>query len=422
MCTTLKGVWQLRTQKMTDILRRHCARRPLTLREEALVPKAGKYCSVTRIGSTDYPTVDTSKCCLCGKPLVSPEMDYFYSRVITRHRPMAYRSDEDGTVNHCCVDCRDDHCYSSSHDNNYYHYSVPHAWFTLNEIEGERRIAICKETKERIAYAPDGEAVYCNGQVDRYHGGRRNWPSNCGTSKVYGIELEILAKSEQSMIAIQRSAVECGLAAERDSSLDSRRGVEIVGPPVTFEQLSAEGSVWMKFIDSIQTHALGWDAGQGYGMHVNCNANSMSKLTCGKVLTFIGNQAAPIAKLIAGRAGNSYARYGNGRTSAVLNGQTDKYMAVSLRSPERLEFRLFRSTIRWDRFYRNVMFCMAVCDFCSVCSVESGSVDFLKWLSANQHFYPELAAFFYASEFSKYMTAPISKKSSKLCSSVTFTD
>ncbi|MDG4922245.1 hypothetical protein, partial [Mesorhizobium sp. WSM4989] len=49
-----------------------------------------------------------------------------------------------------------------------------------------------------------------------------------------------------------------------------------------------------------------------------------------------------------------------GEGHRLTPGAMDKYLACSIRDENRVETRSFRSTMRWDRFKRNIQFCDSV--------------------------------------------------------------
>jgi hypothetical protein len=312
---------------------------------------------------------------------------------------------------------------------------------------------------KKLAKHPDGMYVDITSNQE-YHHGYRAWDYNQGGLRgqctlesdikakcLYGAELEIMANSDASANAIRRAAVELGLVAERDGSLDQDYGIEIIGPPMTYDEITASDSVWRKFLDSIRGKALGWDAGQTYGMHVNLNRIAFSLIEVSKYVTFV-NENTMLAELVGGRPLNSYCNgmsaidmgglkaslqgwvdkgsygediggvidYFNCNNGSVPVAETSKYLAAAIRSKARIEVRMFRSTIRWDRFKRNIQFADSVRQYILQASNRDylAQQNYLDWMSVNQHHYHELSAFLYCSSLSSRMKAPPSKKTLEL--------
>jgi hypothetical protein len=71
--------------------------------------------------------------------------------------------------------------------------------------------------------------------------------------------------------------------------------------------------------------------------------------------------------------------------------QTGKYEPVYA-DEKRLEVRVFRSNLRWDRILKNVEFVQAVFDFTRDCGIsiiadaKKGTTEFLKWLQLQNDF------------------------------------
>lgn len=312
--------------------------------------------------------------------------------------------------------------------------------------------ACLEANKKNLALHPDGMYVNVNSNAD-YHHGYRAWDcvsgyprSRCRLESIskafnmFGIELEIMANSTSDAVKVRRAAVECGLAAERDGSLDGDYGIEIIGPPQEYDVATSTDSPWFKFLDAIQGKARGWDAGTGYGMHINMNAKAFSTTELSKFMTFICHNDT-LATVIAGRPLNRYCRsvsadelgglkasirqhdiehikdainyYGVG---CIPHAATDKYQAAAIRGHDRAEVRMFRSTIRWDRFKRNIQFADSVRQYVLQ---ESNATyldvnNYLAWIANSQHHYPELASYLYSSVYSTAMPLPPVKKTVEL--------
>lgn len=326
-------------------------------------------------------------------------------------------------------------------------------------VKMQNRKQACYEVNEdRIAKHPDG--TYIDATVTAgYHHGYRPWkrPYNVGHGevqpRVYGVELEILCSSKRGAIeAVRKAAIENGLAAERDGSLDGDYGLEVVGPPILYGDIIKADGQWGRFLSDVQGKATGWDAGMGYGMHVNMHTKTFTILQLSKFVNFINHNHELIAA-VAGRTAtkhcmaakaetlgglkSSVRKYGL-RTKELLQhfgvrdsagnwnlgdghrvtpSSMDKYLACSIRDESRVEVRSFRSTMRWDRFKRNIQFCDSVQRYMEQASNLNYLLpaNYLGWLSDHQSDYPELCSFLYCRPaWAKYLTCEPCKKVNEL--------
>jgi len=188
---------------------------------------------------------------------------------------------------------------------------------------------------------------------------RRSWKPDPKIPH-YGVELETLVKDSNAVNRVYQKIVDHGFLGERDGSLDSRRGIEIVGKPMTFE---ANRDAWTDLLGALRGQVIGWMAGTGYGMHVSVNRKNLSRLHQGKFLVFIHANKS-LCERVAGRKEVHWCAYHAGKkvTDARAT-HDDKYQAVSLRSEERMEVRIFRSTLSPEGFMRNLEFVAAAIAF-----------------------------------------------------------
>jgi hypothetical protein len=296
----------------------------------------------------------------------------------------------------------------------------------------------------QYAIHPDGNAVDIS-STPGYHHGYRSWSRPRGSTKrLYGVELEILCSTRgDARQQVRKAATELGLAFEIDGSLDRDYGMEIVGPPMSYEEATNPDGVWCKFLGEIQGKATGWDAGTGYGMHVNLNAHAFTVTQLSKFVNFICSNSQ-LVQAVAGRTATQHcqpalAKDLGGLKSAIIShsrsasvrtlanhfhvgeggrlripaATMNKYLACSIRGEDRVEVRCYRSTIRWDRFKRNIQFADSVHNY--VCQASNQvylePIHYVRWMSTQQQQYPELCSFLYTRPaWGKHMPVPPSKK------------
>jgi hypothetical protein len=232
--------------------------------------------------------------------------------------------------------------------------------------------------------------------IDGYHSRRNESTRSSWLNKAYrdqvlfGVELEILSNRDQSALQhISSCAKAQGFLAERDGSLDTSYGVEIIAPPLSIENCSKQ---WQQFLDNIAGNARGWQAGTGYGMHVSFSRKTLTNLHSGKLMMFV-HQNQNLCEQVAGRSANEWCKY---RPKKIGSGAYDncweKYEALANRGNYRWEMRIFRSTLKHSGFMRNVEFVKACIDFTKQAQVKATEEDFKAWLflPANRKSYPNL--------------------------------
>lgn len=251
--------------------------------------------------------------------------------------------------------------------------------------------------KDTAPNGPEGHATDMNG-VGGYHAQHRPWSSiSYKDKKVFGIELETLAPCNSSRVSMANEARQLGMLAERDGSL-AERGLEIIAAPMTYDEVVDTNGPWYKWIETAKAagftawYALNAEGDPGgYGMHVNLNRRHFDPLHLEKLIYFINSQI-DLSRKVAGRSSRQYALLS---PKILGNGvrETDKYQAVAVRSAARVEVRIYRATMRWEGFLRNVEFTDAAIEFTRICANDSINSDhFLKWLD-EQKKYPNLQAF-----------------------------
>ncbi len=223
---------------------------------------------------------------------------------------------------------------------------------------------------------------------------RNQWASSTPrNADVFGVELEMKANDESDLGSICARAAGNGFISEYDGSLDERLGVEIVAPPMPLAKFR-KGN-WAEFMDGIRRLGIGWDAGTGYGIHVSINRTSLTQIQQSMFLRFFPQNQA-FCETIAGRRANNWCHYSHLSWSVSKLSETDKYLAASIRSRHRIEVRIFRSTLKFSSFLKNVQFVAALVEFVRNTSPRlNTSEEFVKFVShkSRRNRYRELLAF-----------------------------
>jgi hypothetical protein len=174
-----------------------------------------------------------------------------------------------------------------------------------------------------------------------------------GEGLIIGLENETLAPTWEALDALQRlSPDDAPWTLERDGSL-GERGVETVFRP---SRNPLEGfRQW-----SVVAKAAGMLSGSAtrYGCHISVDASAFRPLQLCFFASLL-NGWRQIGETVGGRAQSSYACYGLSRVSHFRE-CTEKYRACSRRCHNRLEVRLFRSTLSPLRMQRYIDYIDAV--------------------------------------------------------------
>jgi len=235
----------------------------------------------------------------------------------------------------------------------------------------------------RLSDTESGECASCADRasadvIPDYHSQARPWRNFSSSAPLFGVELEICAKSESNCAEIREIAENAGMLVERDGSLDGDRGLEIVGSPMSLdENLRA----WVALASQLRRLASGWDAGSGYGMHISINRLAMTRLHQGKLLCFINN-SRELCEKVAGRKQTSWAQFHRKIVRQGMDDTSGKYEALALRSYKRMECRIFRSTLAEKGIRRNLEFVAAAVEFSKIASLRllESTGAFFEWL------------------------------------------
>jgi len=218
------------------------------------------------------------------------------------------------------------------------------------------------------------------------------------SSRHQGIGVELELECHSDIWNFCDKARSFGIFAEDDGSLDEETGVELIGPIAPFEDY-VKWKHWGPMFDIFKEHdCIGHDADGDYGIHVSLSLSLFSDLDLSKFVLFF-NTCSRLCKIVAQRDTIYSGSYGCQREHKRFKKTfTDKYEAVKV-DAVRAEVRIFRSTIRKDRFLKNIEFCEAVRH--AVKTMSAGTVlrqaeaekAFLTFLTKERKTYPNLYNF-----------------------------
>lgn len=178
-----------------------------------------------------------------------------------------------------------------------------------------------------------------------------------------------------------------------DGSLDN--GLELVTIPGTLEAHKTHMG-WRHHLDWLRPECLGSQA-RTTGMHIHVNKSALSPLCLGKMLVFVNAPAnQEFISAIAQRNVTESSRWCKQKPKTLSDGSKlsdDRYQAINV-SAETAEFRIFNSTLRYDRLMKNIEFCHALVRFCRRRRSDNVTVhNFIKFVKSEGQKYENLYNF-----------------------------
>lgn len=247
---------------------------------------------------------------------------------------------------------------------------------------------------------------YLRVKIPAWHQSPRAWDARppITQQELYGVELEVWCTDRTDVY--DKIEFDQGYVGELDSSLCTEHGLEIVGPPIPLADYYGQ-SLWAQIIEEVKKNGgRAYDAGRNYGMHVNVNKNQFAgREHIADFVCFIHDNKQ-FCEAIAGRTEEDVEEAVHGhkpftyaprldrevmRTNPAFQ-QRDKYQAVFVK--ERVcEVRIFRATLKWGSFLKNIEFCAAVFEFTK--TGYKPLKDFLLFVKAHKTKYNYLHRFLF---------------------------
>jgi hypothetical protein len=266
------------------------------------------------------------------------------------------------------------------------------------------------------------------GQLNGYHNSRRDWVEQW-SDKSYipiGVELEVYCEDRYNAVKELREKFPKKMYLERDGSLDDDHGFEIVSQPFGKKE-------WTELAPQIlntlkKRGAVAWNepAGEGYGIHINLSRKYLTPLQETRMFMFLAaEENRDFVTAIAQRASVYHPTLDMGKTEKLhqkvrnmggldtkdyrtnMYGESipvrklvgrGKYAPMNMHT-ERIEIRIFQSTLNLSSFMKNLEFTWALVDWTNLKSSTGTSwvyQDFLRWLAKRPHVerdFPHLMAY-----------------------------
>lgn len=222
-----------------------------------------------------------------------------------------------------------------------------------------------------------------------YHSLRGAWrnPTYNPEGELLGIEIEVKASRRTELIRYIKSLTPSYATIERDGSLDSSYGAEIVFRPMTVEEIY--GDEFQDRFKKIKEYCTKYRQPIRYGMHLNvsrnwfdCHKNSeLHQLKFAHLM----NECLDLTEKIAGRSSNEYAVASNCRLAekSVL----PRKSFVNFGHSNRLEVRIFRSSLRPLDYMSQIEYTIACIEYSRQCSIQKlNEKNFLDWIEKSKKY------------------------------------
>ena len=198
---------------------------------------------------------------------------------------------------------------------------------------------------------------------------------------ILGVELEIYSEDPYTT-ARKIHDLDMGVITERDGSLHHLFGIELVFPPTPYVDLVRPESALFKTLRILRKQkCLGWKAGTNYGCHISVNSAPMDVPHMARFVYFV-NRSVKLGEKVSGRKNRNFYSYAQYVDLSVAHQLEYKYQAASVRSRQRIEVRIFRSTVADERMLKNIEYVRSVWIYTKSNLSESklNADDFWSWL------------------------------------------
>ncbi len=304
---------------------------------------------------------------------------------------------------------------------------------------------VLDQNGENDGYDDDGDSDYqerSHDGLNGYHSSRRVWKERW-ENKSYlplGLEIEVFTKQRAAAVTDMREAFPDLVYLERDGSLNDTYGFEVITQPLGKVEWELHGKKMLNILKSNGCIAYNSPAGEGYGIHININRKYLSPLQEARMFMFLAaeenyNFVTAIAQrskvynadLDIGKTTKSRQKVsamggltsvymgdderGNSKFARKLEGK-GKYAPIKLHD-ERLEIRIFQSTLNGTSFNKNLEFTWALVEWTSTKAATGTTwmhTDFVKWLAKRAHAerdFPSLVAFLRRDEYTLIDAHPV---------------
>lgn len=211
----------------------------------------------------------------------------------------------------------------------------------------------------------------------------------------FGVELETEVSDDREAMALliqERVGEFCVM--KNDGSLQN--GIEIVSCPASFE---AHKTLWDKLFFPPLRGLTSWRSGR-CGIHIHMTKKAIKEKQFGRMLVLVNaTRNAKLITTIAGRGAGGECGYARRHDKGIEDAKRrwEKYEALNNYNGITYELRIFRGTLTYKSFHKNIEFAHALTAFCADDELTQADCEkpdkFLAWLGEHTGAYPNLFNF-----------------------------
>ena len=375
---------------------------------------------------------DMITCFGCGRVSISPEMltmvdgegycqscfDELFSLCtccgVAVHNDDAVYNNNNDTYCHGCYDSNYVHCYGCGEE-------LKACYSYISAITNERYCEDCHhdiftrcescdcEIFVEDAYHDDIDFSYCgncyNNRISRliHDYGYKPEPNfyqqtNEKTKLYFGIELEIESgDTDWDILKPNLENMPDFIYLKEDGSINN--GFELVMHPATYNWFGDNLPVLSTILTKLGKMGCVSYKTTTCGIHIHISKEAFTTLHLLKFLTFFYNSPEFILK-VSQRTQSKFKDWCSleDDESLVLKAKTknniERHTAVNLQNVNTVEVRIFRGTLNYKSFYKNLEFCKSVYDYTKECSLQNVRLrDYLVFIENRKKEYENLVNF-----------------------------
>lgn len=211
---------------------------------------------------------------------------------------------------------------------------------------------------------------------------------------------KILVKYERSVECISDKIKEDKMYCMHDGSL--KNGLEFATMPCSFEYHKNKMN-YKEMFEYLDKNGYKAHDTTTCGLHIHANRSYLGKtelvqqLTISKILYILEKFNDEIC--VIARRNNTYSKFvGAGKDEKSIielydkYKNKDKYVALNLKHPDTIEFRCFRSTLKYETFILTLEFVKDIIDYAKSINIED--IELIKWTDLMNTFSDELKVYY----------------------------